>query len=150
METAAASNEVLSTGIWALVLAVTLFVLSNLILLGLVVALPADFFHHARSSNTIQRRHWVVYVAAMIAKNLLGLLLLLLGGFLILPGVPGPGLVCILIGLAMVNFPGKRRLQEKLLSYPHVRRTVNRLRARFGRPPLQLEREPVAPDSTEE
>lgn len=129
----------LATGIWGLVLAVALFVLSNLILLGLMVVLPADFFSDARSARTVQGRHPVVYVAVMIVKNLFGTLLIALGIVLSLPGVPGPGLVCILIGLGMVDFPGKRRLEKKLLAYPHVLPTINRLRARFGRPPLQLE-----------
>jgi hypothetical protein len=132
----------LATGMWGLALAAALFVLSNLALIGIVVALPADFFCHAPPACAVQGRRWGVYLALMIAKNAVGLLLLLLGIPLILPGVPGPGLILILLGLALLDFPGKRRLERRLLSYPGVLRTVNRLRTRFGRSPLQLDEIP--------
>jgi hypothetical protein len=42
------------------------------------------------------------------------------------------------IGISLADLPGKRRLEQKLLVKPSVRRAVNGLRAQFGRPPLML------------
>ena len=56
-----------------------------------------------------------------------------------LPGVPGQGLLTALIGLTLINFPGKTELERRLIGRPAVLRTVNRLRARFHRPPLELD-----------
>lgn len=75
-------------------------------------------------------------VAARIAKNVAGGVLVVIGVILAIPGVPGPGLLTILIGIVMLDFPGKRRVERKLLGRPLVLRGVNRLRARASRPPL--------------
>jgi len=64
--------------------------------------------------------------------------LILLGLFLSLPGVPGQGILTILIGVMLLNFPGKRRLERWLVSRPRVLPVINGLRARFGKPPLLL------------
>jgi hypothetical protein len=56
-----------------------------------------------------------------------------------LPGVPGQGVLTILLGVMLLDFPGKRRLEYKLISQPRVFNNINRLRARFDKPPLELE-----------
>jgi hypothetical protein len=56
-----------------------------------------------------------------------------------LPLVPGPGLVFILLGLSLLDFPGKRSLERRLLSVPRVQRFLNEVRERFGRPPLIID-----------
>jgi hypothetical protein len=75
----------------------------------------------------------------MVGKNLLGAFLVLLGIVLSLPGVPGQGILTILIGVMLLDFPGKRDLERKLVSRPKVREGIDRLRQRFGKPPLVLE-----------
>jgi hypothetical protein len=53
--------------------------------------------------------------------------------------IPGPGILTILLGVTLLDFPGKRRLELKLISRPEVLRGVNAIRARYGRPPLLLD-----------
>jgi hypothetical protein len=69
---------------------------------------------------------------------LLGVILLLLGLVLSLPLVPGPGFVLILLGVSLMDFPGKRRLELWILRTPSVLHPINRLRVRLGRPPLRV------------
>ena len=64
--------------------------------------------------------------------------LVALGVALSLPGVPGQGLLTVLLGIMLLDFPGRERLEQKLLSKPSIVNTINRLRGRFGKPPLQL------------
>ena len=52
--------------------------------------------------------------------------------------LPGQGLLTILIGLALMNFPGKRALELWLIRLPMVLRAVNWIRKRGGREPLQV------------
>jgi hypothetical protein len=73
-----------------------------------------------------------------VAKNVLGVALVALGLLLSLPGVPGQGILTILIGLILLDFPGKRGLERRLVTRPAVLRAINRLRARFNRPPMEL------------
>jgi len=73
-----------------------------------------------------------------VGKNLLGLVLVALGVVLSVPGVPGQGLLTILIGIILLDFPGKRALVQRLVGRPAVLGAINRLRARFRRPPMEL------------
>jgi hypothetical protein len=102
-----------------------------------LVRLPADYFRGERR-GPLSAGHPILRWGGQILRNLLGLLLILLGLLLSLPGVPGQGLLTMLIGLMLVDFPGKRRLERALVSRSGVRGAIDRLRARFGRPPLVL------------
>ena len=73
-----------------------------------------------------------------MARNGAGVILLIAGGIMSIPGVPGPGLLTLLLGLSLVEFPAKHRLQRTVLQSKHLRNRVDRLRARFGRPGLQF------------
>ena len=84
-------------------------------------------------------RHPVIRALGLVGKNIVGYVTVCLGVVLALPGVPGQGVVLILIGLTMLNFPGKRRLEKKLIGRPSVLRVVNRLRQRLKRAPLQMD-----------
>jgi hypothetical protein len=74
----------------------------------------------------------------VIGKNIAGVLLVALGVVLSLPGVPGQGLLTVLLGIMLLDFPGRHRLEQKLLSKPSIVNTINRLRGRFEKPPLEL------------
>lgn len=122
---------------------VLIFILSFAVNLALVsfilVKLPADYFRESYSRNLWKTRSPIIRVLGVIAKNLLGLLLVALGVVLSLPGVPGQGVLTILLGIMLLDFPGRRRLELWLVSRPKVFRAVNKLRHRFGRPPMELD-----------
>jgi hypothetical protein len=75
---------------------------------------------------------------ARVAKNAGGVLLVLLGMVMALPGIPGQGILTMIVGLTMIDFPGKRGLERRLIGRPHILHAINRLRARFGRAPLEM------------
>jgi len=52
--------------------------------------------------------------------------------------LPGQGLLSILIGVTLLNFPGKYALERRIVGRPAVSRTLNRIRARARRPPLEI------------
>jgi hypothetical protein len=68
-----------------------------------------------------------------IAHNLLGVVLVLLGVAMLV--LPGQGLLTLLVGLLLVDFPGKHQLAVRLLSRPKVLSVVNKLRAHKGAAP---------------
>jgi hypothetical protein len=73
---------------------------------------------------------------ARVAQNVLGVVLVIVGVVLSLPGVPGQGVLTILVGLMLLDLPVMRRLERRILTRPTVLRAVNGLRQRRGRPPL--------------
>jgi len=119
-----------------------IFLASFLINLGIVsfilVKLPADHFSKNRKTKFWAGPRPAIHAAKVIGKNIGGLLLVALGIVLSLPGVPGQGLLTVLLGIMLLDFPGRHRLEQKLLSKPSIVNTINRLRERFDKPPLQL------------
>lgn len=102
-----------------------------------IVYLPAN--HFMPEAIPVRPRHPVARIAIRVLRNLLGYALILLGMVMMLPLVPGPGLVFVLLGLSLIDFPGKRALQVRLLQRPAVRNFITSLRARYGRPPFIVE-----------
>jgi tellurite resistance protein TerC len=61
---------------------------------------------------------WLIHHGKRIARITAGIVVLIAGLFLALPGVPGPGLVVMFIGLSIlaVDFVWARRLKRQLKS----------------------------------
>lgn len=78
-------------------------------------------------------------MVGMIVKNLLGSIMVLIGAVMAIPMVPGSGLVLVVAGILLLDFPGKDRTIRELLNGPAVLRPINGLRAVFGRAPLFID-----------
>lgn len=104
-----------------------------------MVKIPANYFSSHYQQDFLPNSSWFVRWGAVILKNILGVLLILLGLVLSLPGVPGQGILTILLGLIMIDIPGKRPLEAKIIKRPAVLAAVNNLRARYERPPLVVD-----------
>ena len=109
-------------------------VASLAVFVGLVIALPRDYF--AARGQSIFKDRPILRVLAVVAKNLLGLTIIVLGILLSLPGMPGQGLLTIAIGAMLLDFPGKQRLVRAVIGRPGVLSRINALRRMFGRSPL--------------
>lgn len=117
---------------WLFVGSLASLVLVIALLPVVVVRLPADHFDPARPSAPPPRTllGWI----GRVLRNVLGWLFVVVGAILLL--LPGQGLLTMLIGLMMVDFPGKRGLERRILTRPTILRVVNRMRERRGHPPL--------------
>src|SRR5437763_11274604 len=122
-----------------LLIFVVTFVGSTAIASFLLVKLPATYFHSSHDRELWRDRHRLVRWTGIILKNLLGLVLIIIGIIMAVPGVPGPGVLTILFGIMLLDFPGKRGLELKLVSQPVVVTKINQLRGKFGKPPLVLD-----------
>jgi len=113
------------------------FLITPLMVLLIVLRLPADYFSRPAGRRArFFSRYPFFYPFFLLIKNLLGLTLMMTGFILLF--TPGQGFLTILIGLMLVNFPGKYRLERFVLSRPGVRESLNKLRQRFGQPPLKI------------
>lgn len=104
-----------------------------------MVKIPANYFSSHYKQDFLPDSSWLVRWGAVIAKNIAGLILIVLGIILSLPGVPGQGILTILLGLIMIDIPGKRPLEAKIIKRPAVLTAVNNLRSRYNKPPLELD-----------
>ena len=125
------------TGIF---IAVGLFILSLAIsfaALALVsIIIPRNYFSSHYRQDFLPNSSWIVRWGATIAKNALGVILILLGVVLSLPGIPGQGILTILLGLIMLDIPGKRPLECRIVKMPKVLSSINKFRQKFGKEPL--------------
>jgi hypothetical protein len=115
------------------------FSISLLIVAVVVVRIPAGYFKSDYPRKVLPNHHPAIRFLAVVGKNLLGVLLVALGIVLSLPGVPGQGILTILLGIMLLDFPGKSTLERKLVCRPQVLKTMNKLRHRFGKPKLVLD-----------
>lgn len=124
---------------WGVGISVGLAVLSLALAVAVVVAWPPDRFLGEGPTEVGRGQHPVIRALAFAGRNLAGAVLVVLGAIMAVPGVPGQGLLTMLIGISLLSFPGKRRLERRLVRLPALLRAINRLRARFARPPLELD-----------
>jgi len=125
------------TLLWWLGIGSVVMFLAGLVLVPLVVIrMPADYFLRLNPGSKRPPRHPALRVLFVVAKNILGAFLVL-GGLLQL-ALPGQGLLSILLGVSLLDFPGKRRLELYIVTRKVVSRAMNWMRARAGRPPLRL------------
>lgn len=101
-----------------------------------IIRMPADYFSPERAHGPADVRHVLLRIAGRSLKNLAGLLFVVAG--IILFFLPGQGLMTILIGLLLLDFPGKRELERRLIARPLLYRATSRIRHRFGHEPFRL------------
>jgi hypothetical protein len=111
-------------------------VLTPLAVAWVIVRLPADYFvSERRGKSMLWEKRPVLRAIAVVAKNVAGAVLILAGVSMLVG--PGQGLLTIFVGLMLVNFPGKYRLERWLATQPAVWRSITWLRKKARREPLQ-------------
>ncbi|HTJ46288.1 MAG TPA: hypothetical protein VL463_29485 [Kofleriaceae bacterium] len=120
-------------------IAIGTFAGSILLTIAMLVRLPADYFVGETAPPWFAKRHPITRALLNTARNLAGLVLILLGVVMSFPGVPGQGVLTILLGLMLTDLPGKRRVERWLVARPMIRRAIDRIRLRRGKLPLNTE-----------
>ena len=122
---------------WLGGLSLLMFVVTLVVFPLVIIYLPEDYFVRDRRDPARQtRRHPAVWLALTILKNILGVALVAAGLAMLV--LPGQGLLTMLIGVTLVNFPGKFALERRIVSRPSVAKTLNRIREAAGRSRLEL------------
>ncbi|WP_164102318.1 hypothetical protein [Candidatus Laterigemmans baculatus] len=103
-----------------------------------VVRLPTAYFARGREERIpMPTMHPFLRAIVLVVKNLAGGVLLLLGVSMLV--LPGQGLLTILMGLLLIDFPGKYKVERYIVSRKPILQSINWLRKRADRPPLQLD-----------
>ena len=124
--------------VWTLgVISLFFFIITLTVIPWLILKIPEDYFtEEKRHSFLGDLHHPVLKILVLILKNLLGVFFLLAGIALLV--LPGQGLLTILLGMVMIDFPGKYRLQRWFVQHKSVLRSINWLRNKGNRPPIQI------------
>ena len=121
---------------WLVAASLVMLVVSPLLVGWLVVRLPAYYFSAPRRhSSELWARHRLLRPVILVAKNLTGIVLIAAGTVMLI--APGQGLLTIITGILLVDFPGKYRVERWLVTRPAVWRSINWLREQAGREPFE-------------
>lgn len=122
---------------WLGAASVVMLVGSLIVTAVLIIRMSEDYFLPDRDPHkAFAELHPVIRWTGLILKNLLGLFLFLAGTFMVF--LPGQGLIVMFIGIMLMNFPGKRRLELNIIRRRPINRAINWLRSKASRPPLKL------------
>lgn len=121
---------------WLVAGSIAMFLLTPVAVGWALVRLPPDYFtNERRRALGSWSAHPALRLALLAGKNLLGVLLIVAGLLMLL--VPGQGLLTITVGLVLTDFPGKFRLERWIVKRPSVWRSINWLRRRAHRAPIE-------------
>ncbi|MDH4327027.1 MAG: hypothetical protein OEY21_02905 [Nitrospira sp.] len=122
------------------VLSIVFFVGSLIAIPFILMRLPADFFDIRVPRPWMEDHHPALRVLGHLVKNVIGAIFLFVGFLMLF--LPGQGILTMLIGISMLDFPGKRKVEAKLIGLPAVLNTINGMREKFGKPPLIIAPDP--------
>jgi hypothetical protein len=122
--------------VWAGIFVVSFSV--SLVIVGIVmVKIPENYFSSHYQHDFLPNSSWLTRWGAVVGKNIAGLILVI-AGIIMLVG-PGQGVLTILIGLILMDIPGKRPLEARLIKRPIILAAVNNFRAKYNKPPLVMD-----------
>jgi len=121
------------TGIVAIIGTISFLLLVTSVLAApwILAKLPANYFStpQAIGPGTIRS------VLVSTIRTMLGIIVIITG--IVMMVTPGPGLVCLVLGMVLCEFPGKHRLLRNIIRRPSVLSTLNWLRRKADKPPFE-------------
>jgi len=106
----------------------------------ILVRLPPHYFDERHPRVWMPDHHPGLRLLGFIVKNAVGAVFLAVGIALLF--LPGQGILTILLGVSLLDFPGKRYVERKIIGQPAVLRAVNALRAKYEKLPLTVVGDP--------
>jgi UPF0716 family protein affecting phage T7 exclusion len=128
-----------SSGNWVWFIGVFSIVFFIFGLLGsfwLILKLPAD--HWTKTAQESES-----HLLKKILKNMLGVLLITLGGLMLF--LPGQGLLTILLGFGISDLPWKKKVIVWLVGKKSIQKALNGIRRKFNRPLFEFKKVPGTP-----
>ena len=118
------------------IFSIFIFLFSIIGISWFIAYIPEDYFLGSRR----QPIKWVKNMPTLrflflCVKNFFDILLIL-GGILMLV-LPGQGFLTIVTGLILINYPGKFKLEQKIVSMPSVFKALNWIRIKANKAPLK-------------
>jgi len=122
---------------WLAICSLFIFFFSILAINFVIKIIPVDYFDSTkRELSPFKISNPIIWLIFFIIKNITGYLLIL-GGILMLV-LPGQGLLTILLGLIFSDYPGKYKLEKKLITIKPIYRYINWVRKKSDIEPIKL------------
>ncbi|MBA4724185.1 MAG: PGPGW domain-containing protein [Gammaproteobacteria bacterium] len=92
--------------------------------------IPKDYFTNKQRVSRLKESSLALWLVYIVIKNFIGYIFIIFGILALV--LPGQGILMILIGLVMSDYPRKQNLERRIISIKTVRRGVNWLRKKSG------------------
>ena len=119
--------------VWMGIVSFVVFVSSLLLTPFLLGKIPQDYFVHTNQQK-VEIKH-LGHLIIVISRTIVGFVLLIAG--IIMLVTPGQGIISILLGLFLMEFPGKRKLELKLINHEPTSKALNWLRGKANKDPFE-------------
>jgi archaellum biogenesis protein FlaJ (TadC family) len=128
------ANQPLLTGLS--IVSGVMFLGSLIIIPFIINRLPEEYFlAKSRIPHGPKNPQTTLAFIFIVIKNLMGMVLIFAG--LLMLVLPGQGLLTILLGLSLSNFPGKYSIERRLVKSASLFKALNWIRKKSNKPPLQ-------------
>lgn len=110
---------------------------SLLVVPWILIKIPSDYFY----ADKRKKCHWghcptIIRSLLLIIKNILGVMLVLSG--IIMLFIPGQGMLTMIAGIVLMDFPYKYKMMRKIIKNSKILRFINRLRKKANQEPLKV------------
>ena len=119
--------------VWVGIVSFVVFVASLLLTPILLGKIPQDYFVHT-NQHKVEINH-LGHLIIVVIRSLVGFVLLIAG--IIMLVTPGQGIISILLGLFLMEFPGKRKLELKIINHEPTFKALNWLRGKANKDPFE-------------
>lgn len=118
------------------IISVLIFIFSIVGLRLFIIAIPSDYFINKKRVSALRDNSILLWVFYKIFKNIIGYIFIAIG--LLALVLPGQGILMILIGLMMSDYPKKFDLEKKIIKINTVRKSVNWIRIKSNVEKIKL------------
>ena len=124
--------------LWLTIASVIGFVASLVLIPWILIQIPSDYFSH----NKRQTHQWsnnlpILRLVFILTKNILGVIFIISGIIMLL--IPGQGIITIIIGVILTDFPYKYRIERWIINRPAILGSINKLRAKAKQGPIDVQ-----------
>ena len=110
------------------------FFLSLLIVPWIICRLNKNFFLHLHEHTKKEDEHPATFILLKLLRYFMGSLLLFAGILMLF--LPGQGLLTMILGISLLDFPGKRTLIDWVLHFHPIQNGLNWIREKGTKSPF--------------
>jgi len=124
--------------LWFTIASVIGLIASLVLIPWILIQIPSDYFFHKKR----QKQKWcnqlpIVRLVFLLIKNILGVIFIISG--IIMLFIPGQGIIAIIIGVILTDFPYKYKIERWIINRPVILRSINKLRAKAKQGPIEVQ-----------
>ena len=113
---------------WLGILSTIFFIISLFFIPYLALVIPKDYFKKSSAKHS--------NIMVLFIRNILGIVILLIGVLLLF--MPGPGMLVILISFILMEFPYKKKIELWFIKKTKLLEIINKIRKNKNKPEIEL------------